>query len=170
MTESERRRPWHRRRPPRRRARSPAGERAAIERPGRGDPLAEPGEQRARLGLLLPRRRRDIRRAVRLVSSPFPFSFLNLVSLFGFNRLGYEVRVRVSLFIFMRRQGGSPSLLSPCSFRFGLIFSFPNRLWEITVCSRVQSEWESGVPFFSSPSDLLLFFFLLFSEFIRIGI
>ena len=42
--------PWHRRRPPRRRARSPAGERAAVERPGRGDPFAEPGEQQHRFG------------------------------------------------------------------------------------------------------------------------
>jgi len=42
--------PWHRRRPPRLRARSPAGERAAVERPGRGDPFAEPGEQQHRFG------------------------------------------------------------------------------------------------------------------------
>ena len=37
--------PWRRRRPPRRRARSPVGERAAVERPSRGAPVA--GSRRA---------------------------------------------------------------------------------------------------------------------------
>ena len=39
------RQPWHRRRPPCRHACSQMGEHAAVERPGRGAPLAEPGEQ-----------------------------------------------------------------------------------------------------------------------------
>ena len=42
--------PWRRRRPPRRRACSPTGEHAAVERPGRGAPLTEPGEQLPPLG------------------------------------------------------------------------------------------------------------------------
>jgi len=47
--------PWRLRRPPRRRARSPAGERAAVERPGRGAPVA--GSRRAEppAGLSFPR-------------------------------------------------------------------------------------------------------------------
>ena len=81
-TESERRRPWHRRRPPRRRARSPAGEHAAVERPGRGDPLAEPGEQRARLGLLLPRRRRVFLTSGEVFPFPFPFLLSHPLLLF----------------------------------------------------------------------------------------
>ena len=65
--------PLRRRRPPRRRACSPTGEHAAVERPGRGATLAEPGEFAPRLGfffgaggragallLLLPRRWRFI--------------------------------------------------------------------------------------------------------------
>ena len=60
---------WRRRWPPRRRACSPTGEHAAVERPSRGAFLAEPGEFAPRLGfffgaggragallLLLPRR------------------------------------------------------------------------------------------------------------------
>ena len=42
--------PWRRRRPPRWRACSPTGEHTAVERPGRGDPFAEPGEQQHRFG------------------------------------------------------------------------------------------------------------------------
>ena len=64
--------PWRRRRPPRRRACSPTGEHAAVERPGRGAPLgrarraAAPGS-----ALLLPRRRRFSRGEVGL-SPLFP--------------------------------------------------------------------------------------------------
>ena len=47
--------PWRRRRPPCRRARSPAGERTVVERPGRGAPLAEPGEQLPGSALSSPR-------------------------------------------------------------------------------------------------------------------
>ena len=42
--------PLRRRRPPRRRACSPTGEHAAVERPGRGAPLVEPGEPAPWLG------------------------------------------------------------------------------------------------------------------------
>ena len=44
-------------RPPRRRACSPTGEHAAVERPGRGAPLAEPSEPAPPARLLLPCRR-----------------------------------------------------------------------------------------------------------------
>ena len=47
------------RRPPRRCACSPTGEHAAIERPGHGASLAEPGEPAPPARLLLPRRRKS---------------------------------------------------------------------------------------------------------------
>ena len=45
QTDGESVEPWRRHRPPRRRARSPVGERAAVERPSRGAPVA--GSRRA---------------------------------------------------------------------------------------------------------------------------
>ena len=85
--------PWRRRRPPRRRMCSPTGEHAAVERPGRGASLAEPGEPAPPARLLLPRRRRFIRRTLTLTH--FPLSDFEFV-LFGFIRMGKtRVRVRV---------------------------------------------------------------------------
>jgi len=94
--------PLRRRRPPRRRACSPTGEHAAVERPGRGATLAEPGEFAPRLGfffgaggragallLLLPRRWRfipDERRVLSFLVLPRPLSS-------PFRRTGIRVRV-----------------------------------------------------------------------------
>jgi len=71
---------------------------------------------------------------------------------------------------FFSRAGEGPSrrtarfVPSPSpSFRFGLIFSFSNRLWGIRVCSRVQSEWESRVPFLLPLRIFFCIFFLFFS-------
>jgi len=50
--------PWRRRRPPRRRACSPTGEHAAVERPGRGASLVEHGEPAPPARLVLPCRRK----------------------------------------------------------------------------------------------------------------
>ena len=82
-TESERRRasgrwsePWRRRRPPRRRACSPTGEHAAVERPGRGAPgssLLLPRRRKAVPALLFPRRRGWIRPLPFLLSHPLLF-------------------------------------------------------------------------------------------------
>ena len=84
-------RPWHRRRPPRRRACSPTGEHATVERPGYGAPLAELFFSRAGEG--------PFRRTARFVPSPFPF-FPVPFSLLGLTRggVGVKIRVRVSLF------------------------------------------------------------------------
>ena len=82
QTDGESVEPWRRRRPPRRRARSPVGERAAVERPGRGASVACSGEQFT-LGrpFLFPAWWRARRRGKLsgFPSSPFPllyFSFL----------------------------------------------------------------------------------------------
>ena len=68
--------PWRRRRPPRRRACSPTGEHAAVERPGRGAPgsaLLLPRRRKAVPALLFPRRRGWIRSLPLLLSHPLLF-------------------------------------------------------------------------------------------------
>jgi len=101
--------PLRRRRPPRRRACSPTGEHAAVERPGRGATLAEPGEFAPWLGfffgaggragallLLLPRRWRfipDERRVLSFLVLPRPLSS-------PFRRTGIRVRVSVCRLLF----------------------------------------------------------------------
>ena len=89
-SESEQR-PWRRRRPPRRRACSPTGEHAAVERPGRGVPLPSPESQ-------LPGSSSSPAPAK---VGPSPFSLLpRPFSLLGLTRGGdgVKIRVRVSLF------------------------------------------------------------------------
>jgi len=78
--------PWRRRRPPRRRACSPTGEHAAVERPGHGAPFSEPSEQLPRFGLSSPARRRDSNAARRRGKPPpspsFPCGFDSLFLFF----------------------------------------------------------------------------------------
>ena len=77
---------WRRRRPPRRRACSPTGEHAAVERPGRGAPFPEPSEQLPRFDLSSPTRRRDSNAARRRGKPPpspsFPCGFDSLFLFF----------------------------------------------------------------------------------------
>ena len=70
------RKPWRHRRPPRRRALSPAGERAAVERPGRGASLASARRAAPWLDVLFP-----VRRSLRRRGSLFLFPFFDSCSL-----------------------------------------------------------------------------------------
>jgi len=58
------------------------GEHAAVERPGRSAPFAEPGEQLPRFGLSSPA---PAKGRFGWVSSPFPFSFPYFFSIWFFS-------------------------------------------------------------------------------------
>ena len=89
------RHPWRRRRPPRRRACSPTGEHAAVERPGHGAPLVESGEQLPPGSALhLPRRRRAILTHGE-VCLLFPFSDLSYICFLFFSLVHPKRRSRV---------------------------------------------------------------------------